>query len=106
MRSAGPTDPTLTIDLRRGIRADRLLLSHTRTAGKRASVRARLVEVTLNPRGVPHVIEMEPDDLRKTEWVFPKPTIVRRIGLRVLDRTATSKADAVGFAEVELQLRR
>ncbi|MDP6408766.1 MAG: hypothetical protein QGI46_05270 [Planctomycetota bacterium] len=102
----GDLDPTLTIDLRRGVRADRLLLSHARTAGARAGVRARLVEVTLNPRGVPRVIEMELDDLRKTEWVFPKPTIVRRIGLRVLDRTAASGADAVGFAEVELQLRR
>jgi hypothetical protein len=98
--------PTLTIDLRRGVRADRLLLSHARTRGARSGVRARRVEVTINPRGVPRVLEMEPDDLRKTEWVFPKPMVVRRITLRVLDRTAESAQDAVGFAEVELQLGR
>ncbi len=98
--------PTLTIDLRRSVRADRLLLSHARTTGARSGARARRVEVTINPRGVPRVLEMEPDDLRKTEWVFPKPMVVRRITLRVLDRTAESAQDAVGFAEVELQLGR
>jgi hypothetical protein len=48
---------------------------------------------------------MIPRDDRKTEWVIPKNTMIRRIEVQILERSP-GEPSAVGFAEVELQYRK
>jgi len=101
--------PTLACDLSRPVRADTLLLSHrfdARRADRRHAARARRVELRLNGKRAVHEIELARDDWRKTVFSFPKATVVRRVELRVLETwPGDTEERAVGFAEVELQLR-
>ena len=104
----GDREPTLSLYPNRTLRADTLLLSHARADRDDAerSTRIQRVEVTLNSKGPVGIVDMVPDDWKKTVWSFPKPVNVRRVQLRVLETSGGHPTkSAVGFAEVELQLR-
>lgn len=101
--------PTLRLDLDVPVRANTILLSHTRQDRGDASrtTRAKIIEVTFNGRGPTYTIEMIPDDLRKTVFQIPKPLRIQRIEFKVLERANENEQKrAVGFAEVELQTQR
>lgn len=104
----GDEAPSIEVRMRRAVKADTLLLSHTRAdrhdAG-RTTVPTR-VAVTLNGKGDPIVVELDRSRLRKTEVFLGKGAKVRSFTVQVLDRTAGHAVkDAVGFAELELQQR-
>ncbi|MEE8469210.1 MAG: hypothetical protein V3T22_12190, partial [Planctomycetota bacterium] len=105
----GDPTPTLHIKLRRAVRADSLLLSHTRVDrqyANRSGLPTR-VAVVLNGKGEPIVAELDPDRMMKTVIDLGGARRVREIELRVLasSPSANPSLTAVGFAEVELQLR-
>lgn len=106
-------EPSLLLEPKRAVKADRILFSHARLdnlLGDAARThRIRRMEVILNHgRGPTTVLDMRPGDDRKTTWVLPKSTSIRAIEIRILETTAgaTSTRQAVGLAEVELQNRR
>ena len=105
----GDAQPRIEVTLRRPVKADTLLLSHTRSdradAG-RTTVPKR-VAVVLNGKGDPIVAEVDPSRLRKTEIALPPGTKVRSFTVQVLVCTPLGhpSKSAVGFAELELQYR-
>jgi len=105
----GDPMPTLDIELPRPVRANTLLLSHPfggSEDGPRRT-RAHRVEVRINGERKPRSVVMIADDMRKTVLEFRRPVRVRNIQLRIVSRrSATPGRDAVGFGEVELQLRK
>jgi len=104
----GDEAPSIEVRLRRALKADTLLLSHTRVDRHdpgRTTLPTR-VAVTLNGKGDPIVVELDRSRLRKTEVPLGKGTKVRSFTVQVLDRTAGHPVKtAVGFAELELQQR-
>lgn len=100
--------PSLTLRLRRPIRANTLVLSHAidRRAPK-SDRKARIRTVTVKLNGKPPIeAEMRPGEHEKTVIRF-KTRSIRSIELTVTDVKRTlSKKKSVGFAEVELQMRR
>lgn len=99
--------PDITLTVPEGVHADTLLLTHTHnTRDVERTARIREVELTIN-RGKPTRLRMVPDDRVKTVFEFGKVRSVRKLRLRVLEVTrAVGGKGAVGFAEIELQLRR
>jgi hypothetical protein len=105
----GDLTPTLELKLRRPVRADTVLLSHTRV-DRVDSARTNLptrVALVFNGKGDPIVVQMDPSRQRKTIVKLAKPIKLRSIEVRVLDQSPGGDPlkNAVGFAEVELQLR-
>ena len=105
----GDATPEIEVKLRRPVKADTLLLSHTRSDRADASRTTvpRRVAVVLNGKGDPIVAEVDPSRLRKTEIALPPGTKVRSFTVQVLESTPPSHPakSAVGFAELELQFR-
>jgi hypothetical protein len=105
----GDEVPSIEFQLRRPVKADTVLLSHTRVdrhdAG-RTTLPTR-VAVTLNGKGDPIVVDLEPSRLRKTAVPLGQGTKVRSFTVQVVDRSEGKHPvkTAVGFAEVELHLR-
>lgn len=105
----GDLSPSIHVRLRRPVKADTLLLSHARI-DRRDANRTNLptrVEVILNGKGPGVVAEVDQDRLVKTVVQLGKPQKVRELEVRILDRSEAEDPwlTAVGFAEVELQLR-
>ena len=58
----------------------------------------------MNGKGKPIPVEMVLDDLTKTEMALPKTMMVRRLEIRIAEKTdGHPQKNAVGFAEVELR---
>jgi len=104
----GDSSPWISIEVARPIRANTILLSHARPSRSdpERTTRAQRVEIRLNG-GAPHIVEMTPDDLRKAELRLKRPMRVRKIELRIIASTpGHAVKTGVGFAEVELQMRK
>ena len=101
---------TWTLELKKPVRADTLLVSqawpHVREP-KHAARFTRL-EVIINKRRKKSILLDTTTDLfRKTEIPLGKPETIRFLEFRILDREKGEQHEkAVGFAEVELQLRK
>lgn len=105
----GDISPEISVTLSRPVRADVLLLSHSRIVrddGSRTTLATR-VEVTVNGRGDPIVATLEPDRLTKTPIHFGRPQKVRSLLIRIVDQTGGEDPTltGVGFAEIELQVK-
>lgn len=102
----GDPDPELRFEARRPLKASALLLSPCRAdrTDKQRTSRPRRVAVTLNDKGPPLVVDLDPSPLHKTRIELPPKTRIKSMTLRVLDRTAPGHPSktAVGFAEIEL----
>lgn len=100
----GDAHPSLSLVLARPVRANRIQLLPTVTDDPARTARIARFELSID-RGEPQVLVMDPSDTSKTAWAFSTARMVRRIDLRVLDRTPGRVGlDAVGWAEIELQL--
>jgi len=104
--AAEDRDPTITLELRRPIRADRLVVSHV--AGNELSRgdfdRATKVEVDLGSKREPLVFDVDPDETLKTVLKLPRLSSLSEVSIRVLERVkGTKHPGLVGFAEVELR---
>ncbi len=104
----GDAVPELEITLKRPVKADRLLLSHSqivRANNARTNLPTR-VEVLVNGRGDPIVAALAGNRLIKSEVALGRATKIRSLRIRILDQSAAADPTltAVGFAEVELQL--
>ena len=102
--------PALTIELKKPVRADRILITPIQMRGAdpdRTTFRVRRVEVLVDQgRGGTFEITL-PDDFRKGVALLPKPMVVRRLDVRILDATGVHPTkSALGLGEVELQLRK
>jgi len=105
----GDISPEISVTLSRPVRADVLLLSHSRIVrddGSRTTLATR-VEVTVNGRGDPIVATLEPDRLTKTPIHFGRAQKVRSLLIRIVDQTGGEDPTltGVGFAEIELQVK-
>lgn len=106
----GDQRPTLTLELKKPMRADTLLITPIQQRLfeiDRQGWRVRRLEVALD-RGKGGTFEVVlPRDGRKGEVRLPRVQVVRRIDVRVVDCSDRPAAkSAVGIAEVELQLRK
>ena len=106
----GDRRPSLTVELKKPVRADTLLITPIQQRNfevDRQAWRVRRVEVALD-RGKGGTFELVlPVDGRKGVIRLPRVQVVRRIDVRVLDCSDLPAAkSAVGVAEVELQLRK
>ena len=106
------TAPRLTIELSKTVRANTLVLSQAHDfANQNAAAQSRVtrVRVTLNGKARP-VFEtlMNPDVRLKTVIDLQQPLRIRSLEIEVLEAThpGTQTSGAVGFNEVELQLRK
>ncbi|MEE8469275.1 MAG: hypothetical protein V3T22_12515 [Planctomycetota bacterium] len=106
------TAPRLTIELSKTVRANPLVLSQAHDfANQNAAGQSRVarVRVTLNGKARP-VFEalMDPDVRLKTVIDLQQPLRIRSLEIEVLEAThpGTRTSGAVGFNEVELQLRK
>lgn len=104
--------PKLTIELSKTVRANTLVLSHAHDfANQNAAGQSRVarVRVTLNGKARP-VFEasMNPDVRIKTVIDLGKPLRIRSLEIEVLEGThpGAGNPGALGFNEVELQLRK
>jgi hypothetical protein len=106
----GDTTPWIELDLKRPLKAKRLVLSNTRPNEREADAGARIVrvEVIINDRKkTSHVVELSSDPLRKTALDFGKTEMIRQLRIEVLEFAPGAKrTDQVGFAEIELQNER
>ncbi|MFH0944391.1 MAG: discoidin domain-containing protein [Planctomycetota bacterium] len=95
--------PSLVLDFEEPVKAEALLLSHAVTSDKERTGRITKISVEVN-RKTTFVIEMSPDDQRKTEFRFPKKTQIRRLAFLVLETSAAKEGKrGVGLGEIELQ---
>lgn len=102
----GDPEPRITLSLNSPVRADRVLI--TLAAGSRIEAertsRAQRVEIIVNGKS-PRVIDVVPDDRRKTVFALQSPTLIRKLDLKIVSRSSGHPTkNAVGFAEIELQL--
>ncbi len=99
--------PTFTLDFERAVRADTILFSHVNRNehDRNAHDRATRVEIRVNRRKEPHVVELSAEDRVKGVFRFPKPMGLRRLEIRIVDRVRGDRQPGfVGFAEIELLL--
>jgi hypothetical protein len=105
----GDAAPEINVHLTRPVRADVLLLSHTRVIRADASrtALATRVEVTINDRGAPMIVTLRPGRLTKTPIHFGRPQKVRSLRVKIVGQTEGKDPTltGVGFAEIELQLQ-
>jgi hypothetical protein len=103
-------EPYLRLTMKRPVRADTLLLSQALPDARKPTLAARFtrVEVIINRRRKSEVLLDTSDDPgHKTVISFGKPEVVRFLEIRILERVPGDQHGyAVGFAEVELQLRK
>ena len=105
--AADDGEPSVTVEFRRALRIDRVVLSHC--SGTQIHFgkydRATRVSIDLGGKRKPILFDMNPDEFRKTICVLPRKVRVTRLTVRVLDRLPGRKfPGSVGFSEVELRL--
>lgn len=103
----GERAPWIEVKLRRPVKANQLLLCHTRVdrnGGGRTGLPTR-VAIELNGKGDPLVRELSRDRLRKSVIEFGKSEKIRSFKITILDRSDSDARlkDGVGFSELELQ---
>ncbi|MDP6989058.1 MAG: hypothetical protein QF903_06230 [Planctomycetota bacterium] len=96
--------PTLVIELRRNFKADRVLLSQVNANPVERGRRARVdrVGILINRSSEMLEFTLEPDERLVTVCPLPKAIGVRRVEIRILERTDGRESSAAGFAEVSL----
>jgi hypothetical protein len=96
--------PTITIELRRSFRADRVLLSQVNACLEENGRKARVDRVGIVVNRSREVLEfdLEQDERLKTVCRLPKTVGIRRIEIRILERSPGLTSRAAGFAEVML----
>lgn len=98
--------PEFTIELKRTVKADKLLFSHARTRPieQKNNPRVKQVQVWIDKDPEPILLDIDTEYRKKTELRFAETRAVKRIRVKV---TATEGGQlgkcAVGFTEVELQ---
>ena len=106
------TAPKLTIELSKAVRVNTLVLSNAHDFGDRnaeGQSRVARVRVTLNGKARPvFEVLMNPDVRLKTVIDLEQPLRIRSLEIEVLNAThpRAQSPGAVGFNEVELQLRK
>lgn len=106
LTKADDSERRLTLELAKPVKADRILLSHARTDlhADDDCARARTVELYVNRRKTPVMIELDPNVQRKTEYVFERSEAVRSLEIVVVDVLPGRRwVSSVGFSEVELR---
>lgn len=106
----GDRRPSLSIELKKPVRADTVLITPIQQRGfepERQAWRLRRVEVSLD-RGKSGTFEVTlPADGRKGMLRLPRIAVIRRVDVRLLDASdRPAIKDALGIGEVELQLRK
>jgi hypothetical protein len=96
--------PTLVLDLRRMFRADRVTLSQVNASPQERGARARVKRVGILVNRSREMLEFDlvEDERLKTVCRLPKITGIRRLEIRILERTDGRSSQATGFAEVSL----
>jgi hypothetical protein len=93
------------------VRADTVLVSPlgdwVRQADPALAARVRRVEIAIDAgKGGTYELVL-PENGRKGVLRLPRPTVIRRIDLKVLDAEGgATRKNGVGLAEVELQIRK
>ena len=101
--------PTITLELRRSIRANTIRLSHVNlnTLGQDNHARATRVHVLIDKAREPLEFELSGDDRRKSTLRLEKPQRIRRFSIEIVDLVEGHRwPRAVGFSEIELFLER
>ncbi|MBC8404884.1 MAG: terpene cyclase/mutase family protein [Planctomycetes bacterium] len=98
--------PEFTIELKRAVKADRLLFSHARTRPieQKNNPRVKQVHIWIDKEVDPIVLDIDTEYRKKTVLRFEETRNVRRIRVKIV---ATEGGElgkcSVGFTEVELQ---
>ena len=107
----GDPRPALAVTLNKPVRADTLLVSPlgewVRQSDPNLAARVRRVEVVIDAgKGGNYEIVL-PDNGRKGVLRLPRPMVIRRVDLRILDAEGgATRKNGAGLAEVELQIRK
>lgn len=99
--------PSLTLEFRRAVLADRVVLSHATSKETTRGHYDRATRVALDFGAKRELIEfdLDPNEEHKSVLELPRKTKINELTIRVLAREAGSKhPGCVGFAEVELRL--
>ena len=102
--AADDARPTLTLELRKPFRVRRLLIAQVNSnPGARGRyARAERIEILVNKSREPLVLELLEDELRKSEFVFPKATKIHTLKITIVRKSTESELPSTGFAEIEL----
>lgn len=101
--SEGDARPSLTVELRRPVKADTILLSPLRPDRQRGGSAPARVEIIVNGKGDPIPLNIPASHLEKAVLRFDKSQKIRSFEVRIVERTGSgSGLPPVGFAEVEL----
>jgi hypothetical protein len=107
----GDPRPALAVTLNKPVRADTVLVSPlgewVRQSDPNLAARVRRVEITIDSgKGGSFEVVM-PDNGRKGVLRLPRPMVVRRVDLKILDAEGgATRKNGAGLAEVELQIRK
>ena len=99
-------EPSLTIDFKRAVRADRVVLSHVSSKEllRHHFDRATKVSVELGGKREPQIFELDRDEERKSILILSRSSKISQITIRVLERDKGQRHPGhVGFAEIELR---
>jgi hypothetical protein len=111
LSAEGDPRPALALTLNKPVRADTVLVSPlgdwVRQADPALAAKVRRIEVVLDGGKGGTFEVVLPDNGRKGVLKLPRPLVVRRIDLKVLDAEGgPTRKNGVGLAEVELQVRK
>jgi len=107
--AADDPDPRLTIECVKPIRGNVLVFAQANGTLKDRGKLDRItkLELTLGARTQPFVVELDPDEVRKTVFSLPRAVQIRSIEVRVLAREPGSEhPGCAGLAEIEVRLLR
>lgn len=99
--------PTLSVEFRRGFRADRVVLSHASSTllWRNHFDRATKVEVWLGPKRGPFVFDVDANEEHKSVLILPRTAKITDLSIHILESESGTKwPGSVGFSEVELRL--
>jgi len=99
--------PELSVRFKKGVRCDRIVLSHasSKELWRNHFDRATRVSVALGTKREPIEYELDPDEERKSVLELPRTSKISELVIRVLEREpGTKHPGCVGFAEVELRM--
>jgi hypothetical protein len=104
-----PADPrpTLSLALRRAVRANTIVLAPVprRDSGRSRFDRPKRFEVVVNGKGKPIVVAPEEDELRSTVVRLPRPLRIKALDVAIAARTpGQTWPGESGFREVTLEL--
>ena len=98
--------PEVTIELKRSVKGDRLLLSHARTrpSEQKNNPRVSRLLIWLDKEKEPLQVTMNPEYRKKTLVEFPETRGIRQIKIQILSVEGGELGKcSVGFTEIELQ---